>query len=107
MKFRGVISLRKLLPTVQCQTAADPRAVEDILEIDEDALRRFRTQKGRSLFAAQGPDVGLEHQVELARRRQRAESLASGPSTWRSRDLGQADKVTFPVKLVGVFCRQS
>ena len=44
-----------------------PRAVEHVLEVDEDALRRFRPQKGGPLFAAQRADDRLEHQVEFAR----------------------------------------
>ncbi len=51
------------------------RAIEHVLEIDEDALRGFRTQEGRILFAPQRPDRRLEHQVELARLGERAQRL--------------------------------
>ena len=36
---------------------ADAAAVEDVLEVDEDALGRLGPQEGRLLLAAQGADV--------------------------------------------------
>ena len=61
-----------------------PGAVDDVLEIDEDPLGRLRAQEGRALFAAQGADIRLEHQVEFARLGQRAElSWRRDPSTLR------------------------
>src|SRR5262245_10333263 len=41
------------------------RRIHDILEVDEDPLRRFGTEKSRALLAAERPNIGLEHQVEL------------------------------------------
>ena len=54
------------------------RAVADVLEVDEDTLRRLRAQEGGSFLAAEGADKRLEHQIELARRRQRAQFLGIG-----------------------------
>ena len=48
---------------------AHPRAVAHVLEIDEDALGRFRPQERRVFFAAHRADDRLEHQVEFARLR--------------------------------------
>lgn len=67
MKFRGVISLRKLLPI--CATPngkLDPRGVADVLEVDEDPLRGFGPQERFVVLRAQGTEDRLEHQVEFA-----------------------------------------
>ena len=40
---------------------------EHVLEVDEDALRRLRPQVDLRALAGDRADVGLEHQVELAR----------------------------------------
>src|SRR5690349_7141150 len=40
---------------------------EHVLEVDEDALRRLRSQVDLRALARDRADVGLEHQVELAR----------------------------------------
>src|SRR5262249_3606544 len=45
----------------------DTLAVEDVLEVDEYPLSRFRAQVRLVVLVAQGTDVGLEHQVEGAR----------------------------------------
>src|SRR5690606_13556017 len=45
-----------------------PAAVHDVLEVDEDSLRRLRTQERRIGLAPQGPQRRLEHQVEFAGR---------------------------------------
>ena len=55
-----------------------PRAVADVLEVDEDALGRLGAEKRRILFAAQRAGDRLEHQVELPRLGQRAEGLGVG-----------------------------
>ena len=55
-----------------------PRAVADVLEVDEDALGGFGAKEGGVVFAAQGADDRLEHQVELARLGQRAEGFGVG-----------------------------
>ncbi len=68
MKFRGVISLRKLLPIWAMPNGILTRVLSsDVLEVDEDALGRFGAQEGRVLFAAHRADDRLEHQVEFAR----------------------------------------
>src|SRR5439155_2380085 len=41
----------------------DPAGIDDVLEVDEDPLRRLRPQERRVLLTAQRPDDGLEHQV--------------------------------------------
>src|SRR5205807_2358961 len=48
----------------------EPSAVEDVTEVDEDALSRLWAQIGNVRGILDGADVGLEHQVELARLRQ-------------------------------------
>src|SRR5207248_7618428 len=40
--------------------------IEDILEVDEYALRRFRPQVGDVFFALDGTDCRFEHQIERA-----------------------------------------
>ena len=50
----------------------DAPGIDDIFEIDENALRGFRSQVSDRRFVAQRTDVGLEHHVERARRRERA-----------------------------------
>ena len=57
MKLRGVISLRKLLPIWAMPNGTRTRrAVEHVLEVDEDALGRFRPQERGAFLAAQGAD---------------------------------------------------
>ena len=57
VKFRGVISLRKLLPIWAMPNGiSHPRAVEHVLEVDEDALGRLGTEEGRVFLAAQRAD---------------------------------------------------
>ena len=73
VKFRGVISLRKLLPTCAMPNGMlNARAVEHVFEIDEDALGRFGAQERGVFFAAHRADDRLEHQVEFARLGERA-----------------------------------
>ena len=43
------------------------RDLEDVLEVDEDALRRLRPQIGDRARVLERADLGLEHEVELAR----------------------------------------
>ena len=80
------------------------RAVEHVLEVDEDALGRFRPQEGRVLFAAHRADDRLEHQVELARLGERARApWRPGASTCaRSSTLASDIDVAFPRDLVRV-----
>ncbi len=73
MKLRGVTSLRNALPTCAMPNGTlHAPGVEHVLEVEEDALRRLRPQVGDVVVAAGGADVGLEHQVELARLGERA-----------------------------------
>src|SRR5262245_49623700 len=58
---------------------AHPRTVDYVLEVDEDPLGRLRPQEGRVFLAAQRSDNRLEHQIELAWRRQGAEFLGVRP----------------------------
>src|SRR4029077_4791149 len=48
---------------------------EDVLEVDEDALRRLRAEVDLGSLARDRADVRLEHQVEVARLRQVAAAL--------------------------------
>ena len=82
MKLPGVISLRKALadlPDAEGQLA--PHRLEHVVEVDEDALRGLRAQVGDRGVLLDRPHEGLEHQVELARRRQLALAAvgAEGP----------------------------
>ena len=54
-------------------------AIDDVLEVDKDALRRLWTQEGDALLTPQGAEGGLEHQVELAGLGQRVERLGVRP----------------------------
>src|SRR5205814_6853824 len=49
-----------------------PRRLQHVVEVDEDALRRLRTQVRDRRVLLHGPHEGLEHEVELARRRELA-----------------------------------
>ncbi len=51
------------------------RAVANVFEVDENALGRLGTQENNVILAAQSADDRFEHQVEFARRCQRAERL--------------------------------
>src|SRR5690606_29404986 len=46
---------------------ANPRRVEHVLEVHEDALRRFGAKVCDARRVLERADVGLEHQVERAR----------------------------------------
>src|SRR5581483_7445338 len=82
---------------------ANARAVGDVLEVDEDPLRRLGPQERRPLLAAQGADVGLEHQVELARLGQRADLLRIRPEDLREvLDRRQPDQLALPLQLLDV-----
>ena len=56
-----------------------PRQLEDVLEVDEDALCRLRSQERTGALLGHGADRGLEHEVELARLGQIALGVLSGP----------------------------
>ena len=86
---------------------ADARAVHDVLEVDEDALGRFGAEKCGIFLAAEGADDGLEHQVEFARRRQRAQFLGLGAQHLREvLDRGQRHKRAFPFQVGDVLAAQ-
>src|ERR1043166_1331782 len=51
------------------------RNIKHVLELHEDGLGSFRAQVGHILRALDWPDVGLEHEVELARLGQEAAVL--------------------------------
>ena len=44
-----------------------PRHIEDIFELNEDRLRRFRTEISDARFVFSRADVSFEHQIERAR----------------------------------------
>ena len=50
----------------------EPRAVENVAEIDEDPLRGFGAEVGDVRSILNGANVGLEHEIELPRLRNRA-----------------------------------
>ena len=56
-----------------------PRDLEHVLEVDEDALRRLRTQVRERALALERADVRLEHEVELPRLGQVALGVLAGP----------------------------
>ena len=57
---------------------ATARGGEHVLEVDEDALGGLGAQEGGRAGILHGADVGLEHEVELARRGHRAGCAAAG-----------------------------
>ena len=68
MKLPGVISLRKLLPIWAMPNGGLRRAmVDDVGEVDEDALRRLGPQIVQAFLGLDRAQVGLEHHVEFAR----------------------------------------
>jgi hypothetical protein len=84
------------------------RAVENVLEVDEDALGGFRPQKRLAGFVAgHGADVGLEHQVEFAGLGERAQGFRVRPQNAGSvLNRGQRQEFPFPVQLLGVLGTQ-
>jgi hypothetical protein len=64
----------------------DARRIGHVDEVGEDALRRLRPQVGLGRGVRHRPEMRLEHEVELARRRQLAFALRIG--TDRRRDAG-------------------
>ena len=76
MKLPGVISLRKDLPIWAIPNGGFLRAkLQDVLEVDEDPLGGLGAQVDLVRLVLDGADVGLEHQVELARLRELAAAL--------------------------------
>ena len=67
-KLPGVISLRNDLPTCAMPNGGlPPRDLQDVLEVDEDALRRLGPQVDARAALLDGADRRLEHEVEVAR----------------------------------------
>ena len=67
MKLRGVISLRNdFARFCAMPNGSFTRVVHDVLEIDEHALGRLRSQVDLGGRVFDGADVGLEHHVEHA-----------------------------------------
>ena len=56
----------------------DAQRRRDVLEVDEDPLRRLRAQVGDAGVVAHGADMRLEHQVEVARLGQVAVRVLAG-----------------------------
>ena len=97
MKLPGVISLRKLfadLPDSERRLAA--RGRHHIGEVDEDALRGLGAQIVQPLLGLDGPEIGLEHHVELA-------WLCPLPlgATVRADDLGHRHRIGIGDVLLG------
>ena len=68
MKFPGVISFRNDLPTWAIPKGGLRRAsLGDVLEVDEDPLRRLRPEVDVRAGLLDRADARAEHQVELAR----------------------------------------
>ena len=63
---------KRLADLADAERHAHARRVADVLEVHEDALRRLGPQIRDARVVLERADVGLEHQVERARRRQRA-----------------------------------
>ena len=59
---------------------SNPRSVAHIFEVQEDALGGFGSKIGRRVLVLQCADVGLEHEVELARLGQGARFFGIGPN---------------------------
>src|SRR5262245_44895217 len=76
---RGDLVAETLSHLCDAEWNLDARTIDDVLEVDEDSLCRLRTQKCRVVLPAERADDGLEHQIELARRRQGAERLRVRP----------------------------
>ena len=78
VKLPGVISLRNALPIWAMPKGSFLRVVVcDVLEVDEDALRRLRPQVGHGGILLHRPDEGLEHHVELPRLGQLAAAVGA------------------------------
>src|SRR5262249_41356229 len=56
----------------------DARGIDDVLEVKEDSLSRFRAQIGFGIVTLKRADEGDEHQVERARLCERSRRLYRG-----------------------------
>ena len=89
---------------------AHARAVDDVFEVDENALRGFRTQERGVFFAAKRADRRLEHQVEFARLGQRADMFGVRPENFGEIAVFKgvdSQNVAFPREIGGVFFAQA
>jgi len=106
VKFRGVISLRKLLPIWAMPKGTRTRVLSStFFEVDEDALGGFRAEEGASSSPPRAPTIGLEHEVEFPRLGQRAERLGVGAQDRRELGHGhggERNQFALPVQIVGV-----
>ena len=94
MNCLGVISLRKALPIWAMPKGTLMRVEShDVLEVDEDALRRFRAQVDHRRALLDRADERLEHQVELARLGELALGEFAGMLRGLSRALALGDLV--------------
>ena len=76
VKFRGVISLRKLLPIWAMPKGTRTRVLsQTFLKLTKMPWAVSGRRKAASFFAAERADDRLEHQVEVARRGERAQRL--------------------------------
>ncbi len=82
MKLRGVISLRNDLPICAMPNGSFTRVVsDDVLEVDEHALRGLGAEVGDRRGVAHRADIRLEHHVERSRRVRLPGSPVAGEGT--------------------------
>ena len=84
MKLRGDLVAEALPDLADAERGLAARGGLHVEEVDEDALRGFRAQVVHPLLGLHRAEEGLEHHVELARRR----VLAAGAAV-RAGHIGQ------------------
>src|SRR5882672_3128606 len=77
----------RLTDLADAERHTDSRRVAHVLEVHEDSLRRFRAQVRDARIVLERADVRLEHQVERARRGQRAGRGRAGRDDLRAHAL--------------------
>src|SRR5262249_26098405 len=81
--------------------------IEHVFEVHEDALRSLGTEERCTLLAAERADIGLEHQVKLARFRECASFFCIRADDLRELfQRGQRNEWTIPRQFGNVFCPQ-
>ena len=84
-----------------------PSAVEDVFEVNENALSCFGAKKSSALFTRQSAHDRLEHQIEFAGFGQRAELFRVwAKDLVKALDLSQASRLTVPLEIINVFVAQ-